>query len=182
MGDSKGFYEIEEPPPGIKPDDWERMRVWEQWAIRPLNDRDGKTINFADLKRLSMFMVTDAEAAAFFNMDEDTFRRRKLDDPRIEQILRKGRETGKASLRRRQYLKAMEGDTAMLKHLGEQYLGQSKKIEQTGDSYNSKDLEAAMKRALERMNESQGLIEANAIDVTIDANAIEYTSVKNTER
>lgn len=155
-------------PPGIPGEAWEGMQAWVTWMTNPLNARDGKTINFADLKRLSVFCLTDAELAAFFNMSEQTFITRKQRDKRIQQIIDKGREMGKASLRRRQWVKAViEGDTAMLKHLGEQYLGQSKKIAQT-NGIDPEKLEHAMRDAWNNIQKDMKIVDSSAVEITED--------------
>lgn len=45
-------------------------------------------------------------------------------------VIKKGRERGKSSLRRKQFEMAMNGNVTMLIWLGKQHLGQTEKVEQ----------------------------------------------------
>jgi hypothetical protein len=78
-------------------------------------------IDADQVKKLAAMQCTNVEIAAFFNCDEGTIRKRFSD------VLSKGRETGKISLRRMQWQSAEKGNTSMLIWLGKQYLGQSDK-------------------------------------------------------
>lgn len=77
-----------------------------------------KEVNEKLLKKLAEMQCTDVEIASCLEIDLKTLQRR------YAPILPMWREGGKCSLRRAQWLKAMSGDTNMLKHLGKVYLGQ----------------------------------------------------------
>ena len=78
-------------------------------------------IDSDQVRKLAAMQCTNVEIAAFFDCDEGTIRKRFSD------ILSKGREGGKISLRRMQWQSAEKGNTSMLIWLGKQYLGQSDK-------------------------------------------------------
>ncbi len=77
-----------------------------------------------ELFKLASFHCTDVEIAAFFDFSVDTLNRR------FAEILRKGREQGKRTLRKLQWNSAIGGNTTMLIWLGKQILKQTDKIEQ----------------------------------------------------
>ena len=77
---------------------------------------------------------TEEEIAAVFGVSVDSLQRwcEATYGRRFADIFREKRQFGKASLRRRQWLKATdEGDTTMLIFLGKQYLGQADRISQS---------------------------------------------------
>lgn len=74
------------------------------------------------VKLAAMFCTVD-EIAACLEVSKDTIERR------CKAELESGRQKGKASLRRKQYALAMDGDRVMLIWLGKQYLGQKDKID-----------------------------------------------------
>jgi hypothetical protein len=74
------------------------------------------------VQKLAMLQCTNVEIASFFNCDEGTIRKRFSDE------LRKGRESGKISLRRMQWKSCENGNVTMQIWLGKQYLGQSDNI------------------------------------------------------
>jgi AraC-like DNA-binding protein len=78
-----------------------------------------KTIDADVVTALAKIHCTYEEIAAVVGCSTDTLKRRFAD--RIE----KGREAGKASLRRLQFEKAEEGNPTMLIWLGKQHLGQA---------------------------------------------------------
>ena len=91
------------------------------------------------IRKLSAVQCTDMEIAAIIGVSHDTIQRRKADDPKMQDALRDGRESGKASLRRKQWSVAMgdienkvKPDPAMLIFLGKNYLQQSDKHEYSG--------------------------------------------------
>lgn len=75
--------------------------------------------------KLAQMMCTQREIAAFFDVSVDTIHNRFSD------IINKGHEIGKMSLRRKQW-KLAEKNAAMAIFLGKNYLGQSDKIEHEG--------------------------------------------------
>lgn len=77
---------------------------------------------------------TEEEIAAIFGVSVDTLERWVKNEYKrsFAEVFREKRQYGKASLRRRQWLKATEQmDTTMLIFLGKQYLGQADRISQS---------------------------------------------------
>ena len=88
-----------------------------------LNDSGKKLIE--DLARVA---CTDVEIASVMGVSIDTLQSYDNLEPFTE-CRQKGKEMGKASLRRKQYEVAMKGNTTMLVWLGKQYLDQRERIE-----------------------------------------------------
>ena len=84
-----------------------------------------------------MVSATLEEAAYLCGIAETTLKRRLLDDEETRKVWRRAVAHGRVKLRRRQWLLAMEGDTAMLIWLGKQLLSQKQNpLESTGiDAY-----------------------------------------------
>ena len=76
---------------------------------------------------------TEEEIASLFSVSVDTLERwcRNTYERGFAEVFREKRQRGKASLRRRQWMKAQDGDTTMLIFLGKQYLGQADRISQS---------------------------------------------------
>ena len=89
--------------------------------------RPKKDIDAEQVRKLAMMQCPTTEIAAFFDCDEGTIRKR------FSEIVAKGREAGKISLRRKQFDVAMSGNVSMLIWLGKQYLGQTDKQENIND-------------------------------------------------
>jgi len=70
------------------------------------------------IRELAMIQCTMSEIAAVMDCSVDTLERRFAD------VIKKGQEQGKCSLRRAQYKKAMEGNPAMLIWVGKHILKQ----------------------------------------------------------
>lgn len=91
-------------------------------AYKIVNKLSGKgAISEREVKKLAEMQCTTTEIANFFEVSEDTIERR------FAGKLARWRKGGHCSLRRSQWIKALEGhsgDTVMLKHLGKCYLGQ----------------------------------------------------------
>lgn len=81
--------------------------------------RPRKQIDPAKVKKLASFGLSTAEIAAVLDCSHDTIERRHKDS------LKGGRERRNASLKRKQYEVAMDGNPTMLIWLGKQYLDQS---------------------------------------------------------
>ena len=97
---------------------------------RPLKEVDVEL-----LKKLAGIHCTIKEMASILGCSVDTLERRFAD------IIEKGRDEGKMSLRRVMFKKAVQGEnTAMLIWLSKQHLGMSDKIEQK-DTTNMTDEE-----------------------------------------
>lgn len=76
-------------------------------------------INAAQVERLASIFCTNDEIAAVMDCDTRTIERN------FAASLKKGRERGRASLRRMQFATARKGSAAMLIFLGKNNLGQS---------------------------------------------------------
>lgn len=84
-------------------------------------------ITAAQIEGLALIQCTRVEAAAFFGCSYRTLLR-KLKDPELRAAWRKGRSTGRISLRREQWKMAQGGNgpaARMLEFLGKNWLGQS---------------------------------------------------------
>jgi len=79
------------------------------------------------LEELSEQQCTYSEIASGLGISVATLDRRRKEDPSIDEIIKKGYEAGKRSIRRIQYEKAMKGNITMLIWLGKQWLGQTDK-------------------------------------------------------
>lgn len=83
-------------------------------------------IKLSELRRIASFQATKAEAAAFFGIGRKTFNK-LLEDKRARKAWEGGRETGKLSLRRRQF--SLSGTNAQMAiHLGKHWLGQNEVV------------------------------------------------------
>ena len=75
------------------------------------------------VEKLAMMGCKISEIAAFFDVNRKTIERN------FGTILKKGKEKGKMSLRRKQYEVAMRGNVSMLIWLGKQMLDQCEKAD-----------------------------------------------------
>ena len=94
-------------------------------------------LDYELIRKLAAVQCTDCEIAAIVGISDDTFQRRKQDTPEMQAALKAGKESGRASLRRKQWAVAMgdddkKPDPAMLIFLGKNYLQQSDKHEYSG--------------------------------------------------
>ena len=95
--------------------------------------RPSKTYDIDQVKQLAMLQCTDAEIAAVLGMAFRTFQLAKQNDPELGEIILAGREQGKASLRRAQWVNATQRhSTQMQIHLGKNYLDQTDKTKIDG--------------------------------------------------
>jgi len=87
------------------------------------------------LLALAQINCTHSEIASVLGMDLRTLQRRLAEDPELVTIIEKGREEGKASLRRAQWKSALAGDRTMMIWLGKNTLGQSdnQRVEHSGN-------------------------------------------------
>jgi len=90
--------------------------------------RPAFVIDFVKLKALAQIQCTDAEIAAVLGCSLPTFNRNKDKDPRVVETIEEGKASGRASLRRKQYAVALDGNPTMLIWLGKQLLGQRDKL------------------------------------------------------
>lgn len=82
------------------------------------------------IESLAHIMCTEEEIASILGASVDTL----LNDDNKELFrtaIEKGKQGGKASLRREQWKLAQKGNASMLIWLGKQWLGQTDKVEQT---------------------------------------------------
>lgn len=89
--------------------------------------RPRKQIDTEKLKQLASLGLSSAEMAAVLDCSIDTLERRHM------KAMETGRQMRNASLKRKQYEKAMAGNPTMLIWLGKQYLGQRDKMEHSGE-------------------------------------------------
>lgn len=80
--------------------------------------RPRKEINEEQLRQLAAIQCTMKEMAAVMDCSVDTLERN------FAELIKKGQDEGKSSLRRAQYKSAMGGNATMLIWLGKQFLGQ----------------------------------------------------------
>jgi hypothetical protein len=85
--------------------------------------RPRKELDLALIENLAMIQCTDSEIAAALNVSVDTITRRKK-EPTFADAYERGKQGGKRSLRRLQWLSAEKGGFVMQIWLGKQYLGQ----------------------------------------------------------
>ena len=94
-------------------------------------DNSKKIVDEKLIQRLAEIQCTQKEIAFALEVSEAYI------STRFSDKIADWREAGKASLRRKQWEKAMDGHVGMLIWLGKQYLGQSDKqtIDQTFDTF-----------------------------------------------
>ena len=86
------------------------------------------------LLALAQINCTNEEMASVLGMSKRTFQERLAENEELRDIIDKGREEGKASLRRMQWKAALGGNTTMMIWLGKNTLGQTDKqqVEHSG--------------------------------------------------
>lgn len=86
------------------------------------------------IKGLGNIQAVNKECAAVLGVTEPTWIKFKKENPEVIDALEQGQGEGRASLRRRQFKAANDGNATMLIWLGKQYLDQKDKqeIEQSG--------------------------------------------------
>lgn len=89
--------------------------------------RKRKEINLKLLEKLAEINCSYEEMSSIMEVDESTLSRN------YAQVIKKGRDKGKMSLKRKQWEVAMSGNVSMLIWLGKQLLGQTDKNEITGN-------------------------------------------------
>ncbi len=90
---------------------------------------DEKTLSI--VKGLGNIQATTRECAAVMGVTEPTWLKFKADNASVADAIRDGQGEGLASLRRRQFKSANDGNATMLIWLGKQYLRQADKQEHT---------------------------------------------------
>lgn len=93
--------------------------------------RPRKDFNKELFEELCSIQCTEKEIAAVLKMDIDTMNKRvkEIYGHTFSDVFAEKREGGKSSVRRRQYQKALDGDTTMLIWLGKNMLDQKDKQE-----------------------------------------------------
>lgn len=86
--------------------------------------RPRKKIDPTQVEKLAAIQCSYSEMAAVLDCNESTLTRR------FAQAIKKGREMGRMSMKRKQYEVGMTGNVTMLIWLGKQHLGQSDKREE----------------------------------------------------
>jgi hypothetical protein len=143
----------------------------ERPAYRPL-----KPIDWAVVEKMMQAGCTGKEIAGRFKMCPDTFYDRYLIEKGVGFSVDQGMEdsSGCGMLRARQFQSAMQGNTAMLKMLGEERLGQGKKASDLPPNEGElKELRDAIKKDLQpnddglkeldaALNESQNATQSEA--------------------
>jgi len=87
-------------------------------------------IDYKQVEQLAAMQCTDEEIAAVLGVERSSISKRKKADKEFFTAYKKGKERGKASLRRMQFKAAEGGNATMLIWLGKQYLDQSDKTQQ----------------------------------------------------
>ncbi len=119
-------------------------------------------IDWVEFDKLCGFQCTLKEIASFFDCSEDTIERavQKYFNCNFADYFELKRGKGFASLRRRQFELAMEGNPTMLIWLGKQWLGQVERQEVTGKDggpvdyrdISDEEIEARARKILEQRN------------------------------
>ena len=93
------------------------------------------TIDYNTLKNLCKLQCTGEECAAVLEIDYDTLNSHLKKDKHggFSDYFKKHSAGGRASLRRRQFKAADDGNVTMLIWLGKQYLAQTDRMEQKQD-------------------------------------------------
>jgi hypothetical protein len=97
---------------------------------------DFKKIDWEKVDSLAFIQCTIEEIAGVLDIDADTLATacKRVHKMKLSEYIAKKATGGKASLRRRQYTKAVtEGNPTLLIWLGKQWLGQTDKVEHNGD-------------------------------------------------
>lgn len=81
------------------------------------------------VRKLASIQCTDEEIAAGLGCSQDTLARGRKRDQELDAAIIEGRASGRMSLRRAQYQKALDGNPTMLIWLGKQILGQRERVD-----------------------------------------------------
>ena len=87
------------------------------------------------LEKLASIHCTNTEIAAIFGCDSSLLGKGKYSD-----IIKKGKEKGKMTLRRKMFETAMGGNVTMQIWLSKQYLGMTEKVETVVESTNKTEI------------------------------------------
>jgi hypothetical protein len=86
--------------------------------------KKARTLDYELAHKLARMSCTNEEISACLNVSASYFYDLLKRDPELSDMIQKGRAEGRASLRRVQWQKALEGNVTMLIWLGKQLLGQ----------------------------------------------------------
>jgi hypothetical protein len=111
--------------------------------IPPLPGRPKLVIDWAIFDQLCQIQTTLAELASWFDCSDDTIENavKEHSGMRFSEYFKLKAGKGKASLRRRQFQKALEGNPTMMIWLGKQYLGQTDQAVITARNGDLKDVD-----------------------------------------
>ena len=84
----------------------------------------GKKIKIRDIERIAAFQCTHREAAGWFDLGVDQFKRFLKKNPKAQEAWDRGQQKGLLSLRRKQFVLAGSNATMAI-FLGKQHLGQT---------------------------------------------------------
>lgn len=107
--------------------------VWKD--INPVVRQIGRPrieVSLETIERAASIGCTSNEIAALLDIAPSTLFLKMTQDPEIQDAIDRGRDKGKATLRRNQWQKAMAGSDTMLIWLGKQILGQRDQTAITG--------------------------------------------------
>ena len=111
-----------------------------------MNKRPKKKLELSEeqrIEKLASYGLTNKEISEALGYDENTLKRN------FEIFLIKGKANLKERLKRKQIQVAMQGNVTMLIWLGKQYLGQTEKVEESGE------LKLTVVRTITQMNEPE---------------------------
>ena len=97
---------------------------------KPEDGRPRLEFNLKEVEALGAIQCTYEEMAAVLNCSPDTITNRMKEDLAFSEAYKKGVESGKMSVKRKQYNMAIGGDRVMLIWWGKQHLGQTDKVVQ----------------------------------------------------
>jgi hypothetical protein len=117
------------------------------------NGRPKVHIDIGVAERSAAIGCTPTEIAAILGVARQTLYNRLKEEPELQAVLDRGRDTGRATLRRLQWQAAEAGNTTMLIWLGKQMLGQRDRHEVdaqvTGDMHVTVTLVSTKPRVIE---------------------------------
>jgi DNA-binding transcriptional MocR family regulator len=96
--------------------------------MRHAGGRPRAKIDLVDLEKLCAMQCTQRELAAYFKVSLATFERH-AQQPKVRELIERGRLQGMISVRRRQFQLMEAGDRTMCIWLGKQVLGQRDQID-----------------------------------------------------
>jgi len=111
-----------------------------------MNKKPKKKLELSEeqrVEKLASYGLTNKEISEALGYDENTLKRN------FEIFLIKGKANLKERLRRKQIQVAMQGNVTMLIWLGKQYLGQTEKVEESGE------LKITVVRTISALNEQE---------------------------